>query len=63
VFDASNIYPHQAGTNADDKMTIKDYIFLQNNMYREKYPNINCAEWWIPAKKCPISIVRYRICY
>jgi len=21
------------------------------------------AEWWIPAKRCRISVVRYRICY
>jgi len=26
-------------------------------------PNVNCAEWWIPAKRCRISNVRYRICY
>ena len=37
--------------------------FLQNIMHSEKYSNINCAEWWIPAKRCRISIVRYRICY
>jgi len=30
-------------------------------MHRKKYSysNINCAEWWIPAKRCRISIVRY----
>jgi len=31
-------------------------------MHREKYSTINCAEWWIPAKRCRISIVRYMIC-
>ena len=56
-------YPHQAWTNSNDKMTAKDYIFLQNNTHREKYSNTNCAEWWTPAKRCRISIVRYRICY
>ena len=61
--DACNIYPHQAWTNANDKMTVKDYSVLQNIMHREKYSGINCAEWWIPAKRCRISIVRYRICY
>ena len=28
-------------------------------MHREKYSNMNCVEWWIPAKRCRISIVRY----
>jgi len=28
VFDACNIYPHQAWTSANDKMTAKDYIFF-----------------------------------
>ena len=64
VFDACNIYPHHASTNANDKMAVKDYIFLQNIMHtmKRKYSNINCAEWWILAKRCRISIVRYRIC-
>jgi len=22
-------------------------------VHREKYSSINCAEWWIPAKKVP----------
>jgi len=44
-------------------MTVKGYIFLQNVMYREKYSNVNCAEWFIPAKRYWNSIVRYRICY
>ena len=43
---ATSIYTKQA----NDKMTVKDYIFLQNIVHREKYSNINCAEWWIPAK-------------
>jgi len=55
VFDACSIYPHQAQTNANDKKTVKDYIFLQNSTHTEKYSNINCAEWWIPAKRCRIS--------
>ena len=49
--DACNIYPHQAGTNANDKMTVKDDIFYNNIMHTEKYSNINCTEWRIPAKK------------
>ena len=53
MFDACSIYPHQAWTNANDKITVKDYIFLQNIMRREKCSNINYAEWWIPAKKVP----------
>jgi len=44
-------------------MTVKDYVFLQNIMHREKYSNINCGEWWIPAKRYRISTVKYRICY
>jgi len=52
--DACNIYPHQAGTNANDKMTVKDDIFYRDIMHTEKYSNINCTEWRIPAK-------RYRI--
>jgi len=31
VFDACNIYPHQAWTNANDKMTVKDYIFCKHH--------------------------------
>jgi len=34
-------------------MTVKDYIFLQTSYMQLKYSNINCAEWWIPAKKVP----------
>jgi len=45
VFYACHIYPHQAWTNANDEMTAKDYTFLQDIMHREKYSNINCAEW------------------
>jgi len=30
-------------TNAKDKMTAKDYIFLQNIMHREKYSNITAG--------------------
>ena len=63
MFDAWNIDPHQAWTNANDKLTVKDYIFFQNIMRTEKYSNINCTEWWVPAKRCRISIVRYMICY
>ena len=65
MFAACNIYPHQARTNANDKMIVKDYILLQNIMRREKYSNISCAEWWITAERYRISIVRYMymICY
>ena len=34
-------------------MTMKDYIFLQNIMHREKYSNISRTEWWIAAKRVP----------
>jgi len=64
VFDACNIYLHQAWTNANDKMTVNDYIFYtKHHAYRKKNSNINCADWWIPAKRCQISIVGCRICY
>jgi len=62
VFDAYNIYPHQAWTNANDKMTVMDYIFTKHRAYK-KYSNITCAEWWIPAKKVPDLNCEYRICY
>ena len=29
------------------------------NMHTEIYSNIKCAEWWIPAKRCRISVARY----
>jgi len=53
VFDACSIYLYQAWANAKDKMSVKDYIFLQNIMHREKHLKVNCTEWWIPAKKVP----------
>jgi len=53
---AASIYT-KVWTNVNDKMAVKDYIF-QNIMHTEKYSDINCAEWWIPAKRCRISIVR-----
>ena len=31
VFDTCNIYPHQAWTNANDRMTVKDYIFTKHH--------------------------------
>jgi len=31
VFYACNIYPHQARTTANDKMTVNDYIFLKTS--------------------------------
>jgi len=40
VFDACSIYPDQARTNANDKMTVKDYIFFTKIMNREKYSNL-----------------------
>ena len=61
VFDACDIYPHQAWTNANDKMTVKNYTFFTKHHAYRKYSNINCGEWWTPAKRCRISIVRYRI--
>jgi len=35
VFDACNIYPDQAWTNANDKMTVKDYILTKHHAYRK----------------------------
>ena len=29
-------------------------------MHTEKYSNMNCAEWWIPANRCRVSIVGAR---
>jgi len=57
VFDACSIYLHQARTNANDKMTVKDYIFftkhhayriLKYKLYRvvdpgKKVPDLNCG--------------------
>jgi len=43
--------------NANDKNDREGLHFLQNITHREKHSNINCAEWWIPAKRCRISIV------
>jgi len=36
VFDACNIYLHQEWTNANDKMIVKDYVFLLNIMHTQK---------------------------
>ena len=47
----------------NDRMTAKDYIFTKRYAQRKMYSNINCTEWWIPAKRCRISTVRHRICY
>jgi len=48
---ACNIYLHQAWTNANDKMTAKDYIFLQNIMQTQKNTqHYNCVD---PNKKVP----------
>jgi len=38
VFDACNIYPHQAWTSENDREGLR---FLQNIMHIEKYSNIN----------------------
>ena len=62
VFYTCNIYLYQAWTSANDKMTVKGDFFHKTSRI-QKYSNINCAEWWISAKRCRISIVRYRICY
>ena len=51
MFYACNSYLHQAWTNANDKMTVKDYIFFTKHYaYTEKYSNINCAECWSQQK-------------
>jgi len=53
VFDACTIYPHQARTNANDKMTVTDYIFLQNIMHREKMLRYKLCRVVDPSKKVP----------
>jgi len=61
VFDDCNIYPHQAWTNANDKMTVKDYIFAKHHAQRKilkHKPRRNGKR----CKRCRISIVRHRIC-
>ena len=57
MFDACNIYLHRARTNANDKMTVKDYVCTKHHAYRKvlkyklrrvvdpskKVPDLNCA--------------------
>ena len=53
MFDACNIYLHQAWTNANDKMTVKDYIFIQNIMHTEKKLKYKLRRLVDPSKKVP----------
>jgi len=53
VFDACSIYPHQAETNANDKKTVKEYIFFtKHHAYRKilKYKLCRVVD---PSKKVP----------
>jgi len=53
VFDAWNVYLHQAWTNANDKMTAKDYIFfIKHHAYRKILKYILCRVME-PSKKMP----------
>ena len=53
MVNACNIHPHQARTNTNDKMTVKDYIFLQNIMHREKILKYKLYTVVDPRKKVP----------
>ena len=52
VFDACSVYLHQAWTNANEKMTVKDYIFWKHHAYRKilKYTLRRVVD---PSKKVP----------
>jgi len=50
------IRKHQARTNANDKISVKDYIFVQNIMHTEKYSNVDCTETEKGAKWCQILL-------
>jgi len=53
VFDACNIYPHQAWTNANDKMTVKDYTFFYKTLCIEKILKYKLCRVVDPSKKVP----------
>ena len=42
--DACYIYPHQARTNANDKMAANDYTFTTTSCTQKKYPDIDRTE-------------------
>jgi len=66
VFDACDIYLHQAQTNANCKMTVKNYIFTKHYAYtviHRKILKYKLCRVLISAKRCRISIVGCRICY
>jgi len=47
VFDACNIYLPKAWTNANDKITVKDYSAIDSTQHRggdpsKKVPDLNC---------------------
>ena len=50
---ACSIYLHQAWTNANDKMTVKDYIFYKTLCIRRKILNIITVQSVDPNKKVP----------
>ena len=51
VFNACHICPHQARTNANDKITVKDYIFLQKTSCIEKILKYKTCRVVDPSKK------------
>ena len=53
MFDACNIYPHQAWTNANDKMILKDYIFFYKTSCIEKILKYKLCRLVDPSKKVP----------
>jgi len=63
AFDACNIYPHQARTNANDKMAAKDYTFTTTSCTQKKIPRYRPHRNGKGAKRCRISIARYLMCY
>jgi len=53
VSDACNIYPHQASTNANDKMTVKDYIFYKTSCIEKNILKYKLCRVVDPSKKVP----------
>ena len=53
MFDACNIYPHQARTNANDKVTVKDYTFFTKYYEQRKILKYKVCRVVDPSKKVP----------
>ena len=53
VFDACIICPHQTRTNANDKMTVKDYIFFTKHHAWRKILTYKPCRVVDPSKKVP----------